>query len=137
MFGDDDQRTKVLAAKDPKDCQRLGRQAKNNTGIDWSEHEKDVMTKVCLAKYRGNRMARNALLRTGNCALGEASRSSKWGIGMYANNPDAHDQGRWADNLLGTVLVSVRNTIRKDIVRPNPTAIASIIQTIRHQGTPS
>jgi ribA/ribD-fused uncharacterized protein len=121
---------KVLAAKDPKDCQRLGRQAKNINGINWPDKEEEVMTKVCLAKFRGNRKARQALMRTGNQDLGESSKSRHWGTGLYSDHPDAHDKNKWSDNLLGNILVKVRRTIRLD----NHKELAQeIVQTVRNQ----
>jgi ribA/ribD-fused uncharacterized protein len=135
-FGDTEQLAKVLAAKDPKDCQRLGRQAKNIKGIDWADHEENAMKKACLAKFRGNRMAKHALLGTGTRALGEASRSTKWGIGMFADHPEAHNQDIWADNLLGNVLESVRDTIRDETNNPPPTPDEAVRRTVRHQMAP-
>jgi hypothetical protein len=130
IFGDDKQMKKVLAAKDPKDCQRFGRQAKNINGINWSEKEEEVMLKVCLAKFRGNNIAKQALMRTGNQGLGEASKSTHWGTGLYSDHPDAHNKDKWSNNLLGNILVKVRRRIRLDRHRE---LAKDIVQTVRHQ----
>jgi hypothetical protein len=112
LSGDDQQSLKVLAATDPKDCQRLGRQAKPNPNFNWAEHEKAVMTRGCMAKFTQNKPSRIALLRTAETTLGESSRSKHWGTGLYMDHPDAYNTRAWENNLLGRVLSSVRATIR-------------------------
>ena len=112
MSGDEQQSLKVLAATDPKECQRLGRQAKPNPNFDWASHERAVMTRGCMAKFTQNKASRYALLRTADTSLGESSRSRHWGTGMYIDHPEAFNTRAWENNLLGQVLSSVRDTIR-------------------------
>jgi hypothetical protein len=108
ILGDEVQREKVLASADPKDSQRYGRQAMNNTGVEWEDHERAVMKKACRAKFTKNAVAKRALLRTQNTKLGESSRSRHWGTGMYVNHPRAFDPNSWEQNLLGVILMEVR-----------------------------
>jgi ribA/ribD-fused uncharacterized protein len=112
IMGDDYQRSKVLAAVDPKDCQRLGRQANNPNGVEWSNFERVVMKKACQEKFSKNAVAKQALLRTGSTRLGESSRSSHWGTGFYVNDPRAFETGAWQTNLLGDILTEVRSELQ-------------------------
>jgi ribA/ribD-fused uncharacterized protein len=120
VLGDEDQRRRVLAASDPKDCQRLGRQAKNLSGIKWSEFEEPIMKKACLEKFTKNSVARQALLMTAGTVLGESSRSKHWGTGFYVSHPQAFNQDLWENNLLGRILSEVRDEVRALTVQPPP-----------------
>ena len=111
-MGDEKQRERVLAASDPKDCQRLGRQAKNINDIEWQDFERVVMKKACQEKFSKNAMARHALLRTQNTTLGESSRSAHWGTGLYVNHPQVFESDVWEENLLGEILMEVRFEIQ-------------------------
>jgi ribA/ribD-fused uncharacterized protein len=112
LGGDEEQSMKILAAKDPKTCQRLGRQARLRPDFDWKRHEENVMRQGCYAKFTQNNSCRNALLRTRESRLGESSRSTHWGTGMYSDHPQAFNTDVWENNLLGKVLTSVRRSIR-------------------------
>jgi hypothetical protein len=114
LGGDVAQSDKILAAKDPKTCQRLGRQATLRSDFDWDRYEENVMRRGCYAKFSQDKSCKQALLRTGESRLGESSRNSHWGIGMYSDHPSALDPERWEKNLLGKVLTSVRRSIRME-----------------------
>jgi hypothetical protein len=120
ISGDESQRSRILATKDPKECQRLGRSVRNNNGIDWVAFEETVMTKACDAKFKQNKLAKQALLKTGNTRLAESSRSKHWGSGMMSDHPQAFNQDRWENNLLGRVLESVRAKIVSQNAPPIP-----------------
>jgi hypothetical protein len=111
ISGDEYQRGRIISAKCPKECQRLGRSVRNNTGIDWSSFEETVMTRACDAKFKQNKLAKQALLKTANTKLAESSRSKHWGSGMLSTHPQAFNQELWENNLLGRVLESVREKI--------------------------
>jgi hypothetical protein len=117
LYGDDAQRERVLAAKDPKDCQRLGRKARNYNDIDWRCFEEDAMSEACYEKFTQNPIARRALLRTGDTTLGESSRSKKWGTGFPLSHPRAFYQNEWEENLLGKILTEVRSTLQRQLDR--------------------
>jgi ribA/ribD-fused uncharacterized protein len=118
LMGDEKQRSRVLASVDPKDCQRLGRQAKNINDIDWNKYERVVMKKAVQEKFSKNAMTRHALLRTRNTTLGESSRSVHWGTGLYVNHPHAFETDCWEENLLGELLMEVRSEIQ-NLMPPN------------------
>jgi ribA/ribD-fused uncharacterized protein len=113
--GDEKQSAKVLAVKDPKDAQRLGRQGKLDPDFKWAEHEEEVMEKGCYAKFSQSKSAKKALLDTRDTYLGESSKNRHWGVGMYLDNPEAFNGELWQNNLLGKVLTSVRRTIRSEM----------------------
>jgi ribA/ribD-fused uncharacterized protein len=115
LMGDEYQRSKIIASKDPKDCQRLGRTVRNNTGIMWNTLEESVMTRAYDAKFSQNKLARQALLKTSSTKLAESSRSRHWGTGMLSTHPKAFVQNCWENNLLGRVLEAVRSKITRQI----------------------
>jgi hypothetical protein len=119
LGGDESQSDKIMASKDPKTCQRLGRQARLNPDFDWAKNEEKVMRKGCYAKFTQDRSSRQALLRTEQSRLGESSRNAKWGTGMYSDHPSAFDSDRWETNLLGKVLTSVRRSIQMQMSTHN------------------
>ena len=57
------------------------------------------------------------ILGTGNKILAEASRLDQmWGIGLRADDPDAHDPHLWRENnLLGQALSTVRDLLRHNM----------------------
>jgi ribA/ribD-fused uncharacterized protein len=112
MMGDEEQQCKVMASKDPKDCQRLGRQAINRTNVRWEDHDEEVMTRACWEKFSKNMPAQRALLKTASTTLGESSKSRHWGTGFYATHPRAFHTEYWENNLLGRVLTTVRERLQ-------------------------
>ena len=74
------------------------------------------MYEGCYAKFSQNPDMKEQLLATGNTILVEASPMDKiWGIGRKASDPLARKiaQGKGL-NLLGRVLMQVRETLREE-----------------------
>ena len=85
----------------------------------WTAKRCQLMFGVCLAKFSGDKNARQTLLSTGHRYLVENSPyDADWGIGQSMSTPEltrALEQGRpgLGKNMLGSVLMSVRNTLRR------------------------
>ncbi|MEZ5426315.1 MAG: NADAR family protein [Pyrinomonadaceae bacterium] len=113
LFGDDERRADILAAKSPGEAKKLGRLVKNFEEGKWIAHRFEIVTSGNLEKFGQNAEMKEFLLRTGSKVLVEASpRDRIWGIGLGRNNPQAEDPGRWNGlNLLGFSLMEVRQRL--------------------------
>jgi ribA/ribD-fused uncharacterized protein len=114
LFGDNAMAEKILAAKKPSEQKLLGR---NVSGFDvtvWGQSNIQIVTTGNIAKFSQNEALKTHLLDTGDAILAEANpRDAIWGIGLAEDDPDAQDPEKWrGKNLLGTILMDVRNRLR-------------------------
>lgn len=109
--------TAILAETDPSKAKQLGREVPNFNAKVWDENKFDLMYKVNLCKYSQFPAYKNLLLATKDKKLVEANgKDAVWGIGMYADNKHILDESKWkGENLLGEVLMKVRQTLRERI----------------------
>jgi hypothetical protein len=116
LFKDDAALKKILAATDPADQKRYGREVRGFDERRWSAVCYNIVLRGCLEKYRQNPELCEKLLATGNLTFVEASPKDKiWGIGMDKNHKDATKPGRWlGKNLLGKVHDEARRIIRQE-----------------------
>jgi ribA/ribD-fused uncharacterized protein len=122
LFGDDDTRARILAAKQPADAKRLGRLV---TGFDeaaWARAREAIVTAGNVAKFGQDERMRAYLMSTGGVVLVEASpRDRIWGIGLAADHRDASDPAKWrGKNLLGFALVRARAQLSAASTSPSP-----------------
>ena len=104
-----DQMEKIRANTSPTVAKRLGQ---NRTGFrqDWEKVKDDIMYKALVAKFTQHEDLKEQLLATGNSFLVEHTKRDKyWGDGGDGGNDTI---GR---NMLGKLLVRVRNELRKVI----------------------
>jgi ribA/ribD-fused uncharacterized protein len=114
LFGDSEAEQRVLAAAQPRDAKRIGRQVRNFDGPRWSDACFDFVVEGNLAKFSQHVDLREFLLSTGDQILVEASPTDAiWGIGLAADDPRALDPGQWRGrNLLGFALTKVKTMLR-------------------------
>jgi len=108
QFGDDEALRRVLEARSPAECKRVGRQVRGFTEEIWATVREQVAFDAVLSKFQRNRKLTGVLLSTGNALLVEASPSDRvWGIGF--SELEALDyRHQWGQNLLGQALMDVR-----------------------------
>lgn len=113
LMGDTVIMEKVLKTENPKDIKALGRQVSPWNEELWQRHRLEIVTKVCLAKFRCNPDMAEKLKATGGKIIVEASPDDKvWGIGMKDNEPGIENPLNWKGlNLLGEALMKVRAMI--------------------------
>lgn len=113
-FDDLDSVQRILEARSPDECKRLGRRLKGFDEQRWAEVREQVAFDAVLHKFRGNRKLREFLLNTGGALLVEASPSDRiWGIGF--SELDALDyRHQWGLNILGQALMQVREQLRQE-----------------------
>lgn len=113
LFGDRRTAALVLAATDPAEVKRLGRQVEGFDSVTWNLFREGVVLAASFAKYEQNPELRAALLATRGTTLVEASPFDRiWGIGLAAEDPRASDRSQWQGlNLLGRILTRVREAL--------------------------
>lgn len=119
-FGDETQKTAVLAAKTPYAAKKCGRAVKGYDDAKWVSVREDIMREVVRAKFEQN-PALMAKLRSIEGDIAEASPFDKvWGIGLSKTDPRASDPAQWKGrNLLGQILMDVRSAKRQRVTPPN------------------
>jgi ribA/ribD-fused uncharacterized protein len=113
-FGDDAALEKILKVSHPFDAKKLGRAVRNFSIPIWNEKAYGLVLEGNLMKFRQNPELLKLLLATGDKILVEASPSDKiWGIGLAAYM--AKNPLNWPGmNLLGFVLMEVRDILRAE-----------------------
>lgn len=114
LFGDEENRQKILQCRTPGEAKKLGRMVKNFDEGVWKEHRFQIVVDGCYAKFKQNSALGEFLLRTGERIIVEASPYDRiWGIGLTTSNEKALDPNKWRGlNLLGFALMEVRQKIR-------------------------
>lgn len=111
LMNDNDIEKKILNAKNSLECKKLGRKVKPWNEELWKKHRLLIVYQGVFLKFTQNKNLKDKLLNTGNKNIAEASKYDKiWGIGISKN--DAIFGKKWkGKNLLGKILVNVRNKI--------------------------
>jgi len=113
LFGDEETRGKILAAKDPSQAKALGRAVRHFDEARWVEHRYAIVVEASREKFVQNPALRDYLLSTQPKILVEASpKDAIWGIGLGASDPRAEDPRAWPGlNLLGFALMEARSAL--------------------------
>jgi ribA/ribD-fused uncharacterized protein len=119
LFDDKAAFNAVMNSDDPAVQKRAGRLIENFDQTVWDQNKVELMQLAVYLKFSQNEDLKKILLDTGDKILVEASPYDKiWGIGMGADHKDILDESKWnGENLLGKVLMEVRDLIREDIVQ--------------------
>jgi ribA/ribD-fused uncharacterized protein len=113
LFGDGEIEARILAAEQPNQAKRLGRQIRGFDDAKWTEARFGLIVAGNVAKFSQNARLREFLLGTADRVLVEASPEDKiWGIGLAADDPRASDPSAWLGlNLLGFALMEARSLV--------------------------
>lgn len=117
LFGDLETADKIMRAKSPKEAKRLGRTVKNFDQDIWDLNKRAIYTDVIKAKFTDerNKDIKQKLIDTGGSILVECSPYDRiWGIGYTKESSEfiCKEFDKWGQNLLGKVLMRVRDNIR-------------------------
>lgn len=112
-FDDMDTAMKILEAKTPGKCKRLGRKVIGFDDKQWRMVSMDYMEIACFAKFAQNADLYDGLAETTDKILVEASpRDCYWGIGIGADDSSRFDEDKWqGENKLGIVLMDIRKQL--------------------------
>jgi ribA/ribD-fused uncharacterized protein len=114
LFNDIEVANLIMEQIHPRQQKMLGKEVRGFVKSIWDENCQDIMVEGLISKFTQNERLKQTLLNTGETILVEASPYDKiWGIGLSENDPRALDETKWlGQNLLGKVLMRVRNVIR-------------------------
>ena len=114
LFKDEDIANKILAAKKTLETKKLGRKVHNFTNEIWSLHKKNIVKNGLILKFTQNEDIKKKLIDTGTKILVEAAGGRNadriWGIG-YGSSNAMENIDNWGQNLLGQLLMEVRNEL--------------------------
>lgn len=95
----------IRQAKTPKDAAKMGRERSRPLRKDWEQVKDDIMRKAVLCKFETHADIREILLATGDEEIVEnAPGDYYWGCGKDGSGK----------NMLGQILMEVREILRKD-----------------------
>jgi ribA/ribD-fused uncharacterized protein len=114
LFGDRETLGRILAAGNPGEAKKLGREVRDFDEQAWNAARWEIVVRGNEAKFAQHPQMREYLLNTGDRVLVEASpRERIWGIGLGQTNPDAENPELWRGlNLLGFALMEGRARLR-------------------------
>ena len=116
IFNDIPTASKILLESSPEEQKKLGRIVDSYDDDVWADNRYDVVKLGLTSKFKQNPELEGYLLGTSGYELVEASPTDKiWGIGYGEDDPDLfYHIGLWGENLLGKVLMDIRNDIQKE-----------------------
>jgi ribA/ribD-fused uncharacterized protein len=115
FFKDEQRAAQILKQTEPRTQKRLGEQVRCSHADNgrWLLQAKKVMLEAVKCKMEQNPLARDALLKTGDHQLGEASKDRYWGTGVPIHHRNATNPSYWrGDNVLGQIMCEVREMIQ-------------------------
>lgn len=117
LFEDKDIYEKIMQSNSPKEYKALGRKIKNFNEDIWNKYKRNIVFKANLAKFTQNEKLKNKLLSTKNKILIEASPYDNiWGVKLTKEDSRIFNKDTWqGQNLLGYILMDVRDEIRKNL----------------------
>lgn len=110
LFGDSETQEKIIAAADPSEAKRLGREVQGFDQATWNKAKFDVVVCGNLHKFSQDKRLRSFLLATEPRVLVEASPIDPlWGIGLPSTDVRSKNPEEWkGQNLLGFALMEAR-----------------------------
>lgn len=112
-FQDPETLEKIMKASHPREQKKLGKQVKGFKDSLWDQWKEAVVFNGCKAKFEQNEDLKEKLLATDGKILVEASPYDRiWGIGFSDKDPNRFNESKWGQNLLGKVLMDVREKIK-------------------------
>lgn len=117
LFKDFDVADMIMEQAHPRKQKFLGRQVRGFDESTWMAKCEDIMVPGLISKFLQDTYCLNTILDSGDSILVEASPYDKiWGIGMAEDDPRATNPSKWeGKNLLGNVLMKVRDEIRRGV----------------------
>lgn len=117
LFNDIETADKIMKAKTPKEAKSLGREVKNFNDFTWNNNKEVIYFDVIKAKFTDerNKDIKQKLIDTGDSILVECSPYDRiWGIGYSKESSEfiRKEFDKWGRNLLGKILMRVRDCIR-------------------------
>jgi ribA/ribD-fused uncharacterized protein len=114
LFKDFETADKIMNSKSQQDAKMLGREVKKFNDHDWNKNKKEIVKKGIELKFKQNFTISQQLISTGSKILVEAAGKDRiWGIGYTSTNA-MENISKWGQNLLGVILVEVREDLKNN-----------------------
>ncbi len=116
LFKDPGCATKIMEASSPREMKNIASSISRFQQSMWEERVPDIMFQGLKERFRQNPKAAELLKKTDSGRLVEASPTDKfWQIGIYMFSKDiVQKKELWGTNMLGKVLIKVRDIISID-----------------------
>ena len=109
---DDTESSKIiLCCSTPAEAKRIGYNIKNFRIKDWDSVKESVMQDLLKLKFAPRSQLGDKLAATDGKSLAEAGQSDSFAIGMPLNHRDIFDTTKWKKNLLGKMLMNIRQEL--------------------------
>ncbi len=109
FFNDNQAAADILKLTNPVEIKNRAKRINGFNKERWEEVCEAEITPGIKEKFRQNQAAKDYLLATGTKDIIEASPHDKfYGIGMGLRNKDLLDKQKWGNNLMGKILVGLR-----------------------------
>lgn len=117
LFNDEINAKKILEAREPIQCKKLGRKVENFQEDIWKQENERIVLEGNRLKFTQNQNLLEKLIETEGTTLVEASpRDCLYGIGLSATNPKAQNRSTWrGKNLLGELLTKLREELKDQL----------------------
>ena len=100
----------ILEEKSATKIKKLGREVKNYNDTIWKEKRYNIMLDALRLKFNQNEIIKQKLLETKPKILYEVAKNDKiWGFGFYDRDAVHKNKREFGTNLLGKVLMEIRN----------------------------
>ena len=116
-FKDEESFKKIMGTTSPREQKALGRKVKNFNPKVWDVMSSLIVYDMNLLKFSQNKKHQEALLKTGDTILVEASPYDKiWGVSMSEDDSRINDMSQWkGQNRLGFILTRVREVLKDEM----------------------
>ena len=110
-YHDIDSSKNILCCSTPSEAKRIGYHIKNIRSKDWDSVKEDLMQDLLKIKFAQRSQLGDKLAATDGKSLAEAGQSDSFAIGMPLNHRDIFDTTKWKKNLLGKMLMNIRQEL--------------------------
>ena len=101
----------ILCSTSPSAAKHIGGSIKNFKSKDWDKVKQDIMLELLRIKFIPGSDLAKRLVATSGKSLAEAGQSGVYSIGMTLNNKELFDTQKWTKNVLGELLMKVRQEL--------------------------
>lgn len=107
---------KARHVKDPLQAKHILNTLKDDHPEEWAQMVEEITLEGLRRKFSQNAHLKKYLCDTNDIYLGEASKNSRWGIGLELTDTNVLDHTKWntEGNLLGRSLMKVREEFRQE-----------------------
>lgn len=118
LFGDTEIAHKILNTDSPPEIKKLGRMVRGFYPELWDLHKVNIVYTGNLLKFSQHPEYGKLLIKTPYLLVEANPKDNIWAIGKSVDDPNLTDQNSWGLNLLGKVLMKVREAISRETVKP-------------------